>query len=155
MESIDVTRSARSMMNSVKPWLVVCLLSLASANPLAAQTGEAQKPARPPLSAQEWREDLHYMAAQMRLKHKALFHTMTEAEFNRAVDALDADIPRLNEDEIIVRLAQLMAMVQDGHTGLDLRPVAPSPDLKDHIPVRFERYADGVYVRAATQESSR
>jgi tetratricopeptide (TPR) repeat protein len=139
-------------MNPIKPRLAVCLLCLASAGPLAAQTGEVQKSSRPPLSAQEWREDLHYMAAQMRLKHKALFHSMTEAEFNGAVDALDADIPRLNEDEIIVRLAQLVAMVQDGHSGLDLRPVPPSPDLKDHIPVRFERYADGVYVRAASQE---
>jgi hypothetical protein len=53
----------------------------------------------------------------MPLKHKHLFHTMTEAEFNAAVQKLDADIPRLNDDQIFVRLVQLTALVQDGHTG--------------------------------------
>jgi hypothetical protein len=103
------------------------------------------------LSTQEWREDLHFLGAQMRLKHKSLFHTMTETAFNQAVEKLDADIPQLNEDQIFVRFLQIMAMVQDGHSGFDLRPIPP-PDLKDHIPVRFVRYADGIYVRAAAPE---
>jgi hypothetical protein len=103
------------------------------------------------LSPQDWREDLRFLAAQMRLKHKSLFHTMTEAEFNQAVEKLDADIPQLNDDQIFVRLLQIMAMVQDGHSGFDTRPIPP-PDLKDHIPVRFVRYADGIYVRAAAPE---
>lgn len=102
-------------------------------------------------SAEDWREDLHFLAQQMPLKHKRLFHTMTEAEFDSAVQKLDADIPRLNDDQIFVRLAQLMALVQDGHTGFDLRPLPP-PDRKDHIPIRFDRYEDGIYVRAAAPE---
>jgi hypothetical protein len=103
------------------------------------------------LSAEQWRKDLRYLAEQMPLKHKSLFHTMSEAEFHAAVNKLDSDIPALNEDQIFVRLQQIMTMVQDGHTGLDLRPLPP-PDRKDHIPVRFERYADGIYVRAAAPE---
>jgi len=103
------------------------------------------------LSPQDWREDLRFLATQMRLKHKSLFHTMTEAEFNQAVEKLDADIPQLNDDQIFVRFLQIMAMVQDGHSGFDTRPIPP-PDLKDHIPVRFVRYADGIYVRAAAPE---
>ena len=87
----------------------------------------------------------------MPLKHKQLFHTMTEAAFQEAVRRLDADIPQLNDDQIFVRLAQIMAMVQDGHTGFDLLPLPPS-DRKDHIPVRFDRYDDGIYVRAAAPE---
>jgi len=103
------------------------------------------------LSPQDWREDLRFLAAQMRLKHKSLFHSMTEAEFNQALEKLDADIPQLNEDQIFVRFLQIMAMVQDGHSGFDIHPFPP-PDLKDHIPVRFVRYADGIYVRAAAPE---
>jgi hypothetical protein len=52
---------------------------------------------------------------------------------------LDADIPQLNEDQIFVRFLQIMAMVQDGHSGFDTRPIPPPADLKDHIPVRFVR----------------
>jgi len=103
------------------------------------------------LSPQDWREDLRFLAAQMRLKHKSLFHTMTETEFNQAVEKLDADIPRLNDDQIFIRFLQIMAMVRDGHSGFDIRPIPP-PDLKDHIAVRFVRYADGIYVRAAAPE---
>jgi len=103
------------------------------------------------LSPQDWREDLRFLAAQMRLKHKSLFHTMTETEFNQAVEKLDADIPRLNDDQIFIRFLQIMAMVRDGHSGFDIRPIPP-PDLKDHIAVRFVRYADGIYVRAAAAE---
>ncbi len=77
------------------------------------------------LSTQEWREDLHFLGAQMRLKHKSLFHTMTETAFNQAVEKLDADIPQLNEDQIFVRFLQIMVMVQDGHSGFDTRPIPP------------------------------
>lgn len=57
----------------------------------------------------------------------------------------------MNDDQIFVRLLQIMDMMEDGHTGLDTRPFPPS-DAKDHIPVRFASYADGIYVRAAAPE---
>ena len=101
-----------------------------------------------PLSTAEWRDDLRTLAAAMPEKHKALFHTMTEKEFTRAVDSLDADLPKLGPDAIEVRLAQLMALVQDGHTGLELHPFPP-PEQPDRVALRFDRYPDGIFVRAA------
>jgi hypothetical protein len=80
------------------------LAVVASARPsrVWAQSGtDTQRP----LSSNDWREDLHYLAQQMPLKHKQLFHTMTEAAFTDAVQKLDADIPQLNDDQIFVRLA--------------------------------------------------
>ena len=102
----------------------------------------------PHLSAQEWRDDLHYLAQEMPKQHKSLFHTMTKAQFEQAVQTLDADMPRLNDDEIVVRLAQLGAMVQDGHSGLELLDLPGAI----HIPVVFAQYPDGIYVRAAAPE---
>jgi hypothetical protein len=102
-----------------------------------------------PISMEEWREDLHFLVAQMRQKHKSLFHSVTEADFNSAVEKLDLDLPNLNEDQVLVRLLQIMALVQDGHTGFDTHPFPPTDEPKDRIPVRFVQYADGVYVRAA------
>jgi hypothetical protein len=49
-------------------------------------------------------------------------------------------------------LVQFLALVQDGHSGFNTRPIPPPADLKDHIPVRFDRFADGIYVRAAAPE---
>ena len=48
--------------------------------------------------------------------HKNLFHTMTEEEFYDAVRKLDAQIPGLERNEVIVELARIVAMVRDGHT---------------------------------------
>jgi hypothetical protein len=87
----------------------------------------------------------------MSLRHKQLFHTMTEAAFQDAVQSLDADIAQLNDDQIYFRFAHIMAMLQDGHTGFNLRPL-PRSDRNDRIPVRFDRYDDGIYVRAAAPD---
>jgi hypothetical protein len=40
-------------------------------------------------SAEHWRQDLRYLAEQMPLKHKSLFHTMSDAEFQRRDPALE------------------------------------------------------------------
>src|SRR5258707_1586908 len=141
--------SDRSSSALVSITIVACLLFTVPT--LAAGQTATDKPDHR-LSPQDWREDLHFLEAQMLLKHKSLFHTMTEAEFNQAVAKLDADIPQLNEDQIFVRFLQIMAMVQDGHSGFDTRPFPSPTDLKDHIPVRFVRYVDGIYVRAAAPE---
>ena len=75
--------------------IALWLLSLHGLLPAFAQSTV------PHLTAQQWREDLHYLAQEMPKQHKSLFHTMTRAQFEQAVQALDADIPRLNDDEII------------------------------------------------------
>ena len=78
-----ITHPGRSRWAFASLSIIVCLLF--SALTLAAgQISATDKPDHP-LSSQEWREDLHFLAAQMRLKHKSLFHTMTEAELNQAV----------------------------------------------------------------------
>jgi len=129
---------------------VCCIVLVASGFALQAPTAGVSGGQRHP-SVKEWREDLHFLAEQMRLKHKSLFHTMTEAQFTGEVEKLDADIPRLNDDQIVVRFAQLIALVQDGHSNLDVQPPLGSGP-NDHIPIRFDRYEDGIYVRAAAPE---
>ncbi|HET9040578.1 MAG TPA: hypothetical protein VFN40_10430 [Gemmatimonadales bacterium] len=128
------------------------LLSLLSALALVILPAAAQQPPHrpPPLSAAEaarWRADLRYLAAEMPLRHRNLFHTMTRAEFTRAVRRLDARIPTLRRHEVILELARLAARVGDGHTN-----VAPARDsaIGFHaLPVRLYLFADGLYVRAA------
>ena len=116
----------------------------ASAQPTAA-------PAQTALTAAEWREDLHFLAENLPKTHKNLFHTMTREQFDAAVKALDADIPSLDGHSIYIRLVQLCARIQDGHSRLvrGASAVVPGSRL---LPVRFVRYADGIHVQGAAPE---
>ena len=131
------------------------------ARPLAAQTGavinEPQTPrARQTLgatmSAEEWRADLRYMSAQLRTTHKNLFHAVSEATFDSAVASLDARIPSLRREQIVVAMARIVAMVGDGHTN-----IYPTRDAQvgfHAFPVSLYSFRDGLFVRAARDDHS-
>ena len=113
---------------------------------LAQHTPPGAPDTPPPVTTAEWREDLRQLATDMPAHHKNLFHTMTRTQFDSAVGALDRDLPGLNRDQIVVRMAQLGALVQDGHTGLSYPDAMPS---KNWLPVHFVQFSDGIFVRAA------
>ncbi len=101
----------------------------------------------PSADVPKWREDLRTMAVEMPRRHKNLFHTMTPAQFEAAVAALDARIPSLERHQIIVEMARIAAMVGDGHTS-----VAPTRDPKIAFrtyPIHLYLFKDGLYVRSA------
>ena len=94
-----------------------------------------------------WREDLQYMAREMEQRHRNLYHTVSRASFDSAVTALHRRIPALGRHEIIVELARIVALVQDGHTN-----VAPTRDPQigfTALPVKLYFFKDGLFVRAA------
>src|SRR5688572_5200089 len=110
---------------------------------------QAPQPGTPLDSAQiaAWREDLAHMAREMELRHRNLYHTVSRATFDSAVTALRTSIPSLQRHQIIVELARIAALVQDGHTNL-----APTRDPKvgfTTLPVKFYFFQDGLFVRAA------
>jgi tetratricopeptide (TPR) repeat protein len=119
---------------------------------VAAQTIAAQQP-RAPVDAAEavrWREDLRFMAQEMPRVHRNLFHTMTREQFDAAVKRLDERIPSLARHQIIVELARIVAMVQDGHTN-----IAPTRDPKigfHSLPIKMYFFKDGLFIRAAAKE---
>jgi hypothetical protein len=118
-------------------------------------TAEAQAPAAGPvhnLTAEQWREDLRFMAAEMERRHANLFHTVSREAFAKAVAELDARIPALQRNEIIVGLMRIAAMVGDGHTRVD-----PRKDMKfgfPSMPLKLYLFEDGLYVRAAAPEQA-
>src|SRR5205809_376800 len=69
-----------------------------------------------------WRADLRYLAAELPRRHVNAFHTITREGFADEVAKLDAAIPHLTNDESIVGLMRIVALVGDGHTHLDLPP---------------------------------
>ena len=63
-----------------------------------------------------WREDLRFLAEQLRTRHPKPFYRTSEVEFDRAVQQLDASIPTLTRDQIVVGLIQTVC----DHRAADL-----------------------------------
>lgn len=99
-------------------------------------------PVQEQAAAADWREDLHVLAEQLRSRHPKPFYRSSEASFNQAVQELDAAIPTMTHNEIVVGFMQIAALI-DGHTQM---PVW-QPDLGFHMyPLRLYWFSDGLYV---------
>ena len=126
---------------------IACAFALTfGASPAAPQAPQSGSPLDS-AGIVAWREDLAYMAREMELRHRNLYHTVSRATFDSAVTALHTRIPSLQRHQIIVELARIAALVQDGHTSL-----APTRDPKvgfTTLPVKFYFFQDGLFVRAA------
>jgi hypothetical protein len=135
--------------------LATALLVLATAT--APPSSEAQTtttasaaPQPAPLTAEQWREDLRFMVAEMESRHHNLYHTVSRERFRAAVAELDARIPNLQRNEIVVGMMRIAAMVGDGHSRVD-----PRKDPKfgfRSLPLKLYLFEDGLYVRASAPE---
>jgi len=70
------------------------------------------------LTAQQWQEDLQYLAKELPRRHKNAFHTVSREQFEKSVADLNVQIPNLQSHEIIVGLMRIVASVSDAHTEL-------------------------------------
>ena len=123
--------------------LILSLLTITT----FAQNNASQSPKT---ETEKWREDLRYMAEQMPALHNNLFHTMSREQFDNAVKKLNDRIPSLARHQIIVELARIVAMVEDGHTNLRL---AHDPEVRFHtLPINLYFFKDELFVRAANRE---
>jgi hypothetical protein len=101
------------------------------------------------IDTNSWREDLRYLAAELPKRHQNLFHTMSRAQFEQAIAALDTRIPELARHQVIVELARIVALIGDGHSRLDL---AGGPNIGfRRYPLRLYLYSDGLFVQVAGQ----
>jgi hypothetical protein len=98
--------------------------------------------------AEQWREDLRYLAQEMPARHKNLFHTIAPEQFTNAVKILDGRIPSMTRAQIIVEFERIVAMVQDGHTRIQGFPFDPRMGFHSY-PLALYLYKDGLFVRAA------
>ncbi|HEX8256505.1 MAG TPA: hypothetical protein VF589_02630 [Allosphingosinicella sp.] len=123
-------------------------LALAAAMPTqASASAPAQAGRVANLTAEQWRADLAFMAAEMERRHKNLYHEVSRERFAAAVADLHARIPTLRRNQIIVGLMRIAAMVGDGHTRIE-----PLKDAKfgfPSLPLKLYLFEDGLYVRAA------
>jgi hypothetical protein len=74
----------------------------------------------PPMTAEKWRADVDFFARELPKRHKNAFHTITREQFAAEVAALREKAGHANDDEMIVGLMRITAMVGDGHTYVRL-----------------------------------
>jgi hypothetical protein len=99
-------------------------------------------------STRAWREDLEYARTQMPLVHKNLFHTITREQFDASFARLAEKVPEWSDRQLVVGLATIVASVGDGHTHMNLAQPAVAFHM---IPLKFQQFRDGIYVRAAAE----
>jgi len=99
-----------------------------------------------------WREDLAFLRAEMPARHANLFHTMTRAQFDSALQAIDQDLPHLARHQVIVELQRLAALVRDGHSNVS--PWRDTSAVFQQLPVALYWFEDGIFVRAVTKDQA-
>jgi hypothetical protein len=97
----------------------VTLLLLLLGCPLAGLAASKPQPL-PPMTAETWRADLDFFARELPRRHKNAFHTITREQLAAEVASLRARAGQANDDEMIVGLMRIAAMVGDGHTYVRL-----------------------------------
>jgi hypothetical protein len=109
-----------------------------------------------------WRADITIVADAIQEFHPRPFRTTSATEFQQTYESLLEDVPGLSDKEVIVRLAALVALIDDGHTRLSIPRQHPSIGLEfghtptpgpEHallefpqLPLKFEKFDDGIFV---------
>jgi hypothetical protein len=96
-----------------------------------------------------FRDDLRVLAQAIRTTHPAPFNVIDAASFDREVAELDARIPSLTRDRVLLEFQRIVASVGDGHTAMQLLNThgPGAPGLFDLYPIRLYRFTDGWFVR--------
>ncbi|MBI4471605.1 MAG: hypothetical protein HY646_02985, partial [Acidobacteria bacterium] len=103
-------------------------------------------------SPENWREDLGIIRNTLPSVHANLYFQTSQNSFQSAGATLDAEIPQLSDRQIIVRMAELIAMVGDAHTSLSL---SANPTNFRIYPIRVQWFDDGLFVIASLPGSQR
>jgi hypothetical protein len=98
---------------------------------LSAQTTTA-----PPVSKEQWHEDLKFLATELPKRHANAFHFIPKAVFVQEVSQLDRTLNDLNRDEFFVGMDRIENSIGDGHTYIRVPADAPI------FPVHFERFGE-------------
>ena len=63
------------------------------------------------LSADEWQADVRFLGEELPKRHRNAFHRMKLADYETAVKQLYDRVPQMTEDEIIVGMMKIVAMI--------------------------------------------
>ena len=132
----------RSLTQTIFAVLFV-LTGFAVAQHDAAGSGPAIK-----LTPAQWQADIRFLGDELAKRHRNAFHHLKREDYDAAVKALHDGASRMTEDEIIVGMMKIVAMIKDGHTNL-----VPRTFFRSGIfPIKYYWFSDGLYIVGAAPE---
>ncbi|NPD47290.1 S41 family peptidase [Lentimicrobium sp. S6] len=110
-----------------------------------------------PLFSQQkinWEEDLDYLKNYLEIVHPALHAYVTEEAFDNHFNYIRDNCKTLDDVEIVTRIVELVAMIQDGHTGVayDNKENEYIAGLIHKYPLLLYKFTDGLYAIWADNE---
>jgi tetratricopeptide (TPR) repeat protein len=100
------------------------------------------------LTAEEWQSDLRFLQETVHKDYPFLFKKVTAKKFDAEVEKLYQAIPKLQEHEIIVGLARIVALFKYGHTTLPLPSWRESETFRfTQMPFKLYHFSDGIFVQ--------
>jgi hypothetical protein len=113
-------------------------------NPLPAPTPAATRDDR-------WAQDIRYLADNLVYLHPNVFHAVSRHEFNAQVDRLIVDVPTLTDAQIWTGIAEITALLADGHT----EPILHTSGFFRLYPLRLGWYGEDLVVTGAHPDYER
>jgi len=118
--------------------------------PTMSQSGEGFPancglPLQLALTAQQWRADVRAMMDSIERSHKSPYHYTSRAKLEKAAATLEDQVSTLAPEAIPVRMAQIVALVGDGHTRL-VEPPHPI------YPIRVYWFGDDLRITSTTSD---
>lgn len=101
-----------------------------------------------------WRGDLKYLVSEIHRLNPDYRERPLSARTQALVDKLDADIPKLSDDQIFTRLSEIVGSLRLNHTMFWGAPPPGSPGeaarvATTFLPLQFYAFPDGIYVVGA------
>ncbi|MEM7186680.1 MAG: tetratricopeptide repeat protein [Bacteroidota bacterium] len=110
-----------------------------------------QLTAQQSVSKSDWQADLKFLQQTVHNDYPFLFKKTTAAEFDAAVDQLHREIPNMQEHEIAIGIARVVASFKYGHTVLGMREL---PFKTHQLPINLYQFEDGVYVQGTNKDNA-
>ncbi len=105
------------------------------------------------LSTSQWQHDLRFLQNTIHKDYTFLFKKTTAEDFDRLVEELHGDIPDMQDHEIIVGLARVVASFEYGHTSIGLSGWWEREAFNFHqMPYNIIRYEDGFFIQGTSEE---
>lgn len=88
---------------------------------------------------ERWIADFQYVKNKLPIKHKNLFFSKSEIDFNNEMDLLINNVSERNDLELKGDLAKIINSINDSHTSVDIQG-------EFIYPISFFQFEDGIYL---------
>jgi tetratricopeptide (TPR) repeat protein len=104
-----------------------------------------------PLTTEQWLEDLEFVVSKLESLHPNLYYKINKTKFYSIIAESRNEIARSKSDiECYFAIKKIIAVIEDGHTGLLEDGIFNLLDLR--FPFRVDKFTDGVYITIISKD---